>query len=138
RQQVLEAIERIAKAAAMSARADEPIIKVDENFTPSLFNDEKLTAETVSMFHDVLGNEFVHERPMSLGGEDFSRFIRAGVPGFYYFVGSAPPERVAAAHKGGEQLTKTHTDKYFPIPEPTIKTGVLTMTAAVLRIVGKK
>ena len=139
RKQVLEAIQRIAKAAAMSARAAEPIVKIDaDQFIPTLFNDVELTGKTVTLFHDVLGNEFVHERPMSLGGEDFSRYIRAGVPGFYYFVGSAPPDKVVEARKGGAPLSKTHTDKYFPVPEPTIKTGVLTMTTAVLNLVGKK
>jgi len=139
RKQVLDAIRRITKAAAISARAPEPIVKIDTNqFTPSLFNDVELTNKTVALFRDVLGDDFVHERPMSLGGEDFSRYIRAGVPGFYYFVGSAPPDKVAEARKGGAPLSKTHTDKYFPIPKPTIKTGVLTMTSAVLNLVGKK
>ena len=136
RKQVLQAIERIAKAAAASARAPEPIIELHDHFTPALVNDEDLTMKTVSLFREVLGREFVHERPMSLGGEDFSRYIRAGVPGFYYFVGSAPPDLVAEARKGGRPLAKTHTDKYFPVPEPTIKTGVLTMTAAVLNLIG--
>jgi hippurate hydrolase len=138
RQQVLKAIERIAKAAAVGARAPEPIIEVHDPFTPALVNDEKLTMDTVAVFRGILGNEFVHERPMSLGGEDFSRYIRAGVPGFYYFVGSAPPQRVAEAKESGPPLAKTHTAKYFPVPEPTIKTGVLTMTAAVLNLTGKK
>jgi amidohydrolase len=138
RKQVLEAIQRISKAAAVSARAPEPIVKLHDHFTPALVNDETLTMKTVGLFREVLDNELVHERPMSLGGEDFSRYIRAGVPGFYYFVGSAPPDKVAEARKDGTPLSKTHTDKYFPVPEPTIKTGVLTMTAAVLNLVGKK
>ncbi len=75
---------------------------------------------------------------MSLGGEDFSRYIRAGVPGFYFFIGSASPDRVAEALKGGRPLEKTQTDKYFPIPEPTIKTGVLAMSAAVLNLIGNR
>ncbi len=136
RKQVLEAIDRIAKAAAVSARAPKPIVKLRDEFTPALFNDQALTLKTVALFRDVLGKEFVHERPMSLGGEDFSRYIRAGVPGFYFFLGSAPPERVAESRAGGRPLTKTHTDKYFPSPEPTIKTGVLSMTAAVLGLIG--
>lgn len=139
RKQVLEAIKRISKAAAISARAPEPIVKVDsDQFTPSLFNDLELTAKTVDLFRDVLGEDFVHERPMSLGGEDFSRYIRAGVPGFYYFVGSAPPDKVTEARNGGVPLSKTHTGEYFPVPEPTIKTGVLTMTTAVLNLVNQQ
>ena len=78
------------------------------------------------------------ELPMSLGGEDFSRYVLAGVPGCYYFLGSAPPEKVDAAKNGGPALALTHTDAYFPIPEPTIKTGVLTMTATLLQAAAKK
>ncbi|QDU25537.1 putative hydrolase YxeP [Anatilimnocola aggregata] len=133
RQHVLEAIRRIATAAATAARAPEPTVLIDEEqFTPALVNDPEITAATVAVLKDVLGSDHVHERPMSLGGEDFSRFVLAGVPGCYYFLGTASPERVAAAKNGGAPLSLTHTDAYFPIPEPTIKTGLLTMTAVLL------
>lgn len=133
RTHVLQAIERIAKAAAIGARAPEPLIKVDPGqFTPALVNDPALTRHTVSLFRAVLGDDRVHERPMSLGGEDFSRFVIAGVPGFYYFLGVAPPARVADARAGGKPLVATHSDLFAPIPEPTIQTGLLTMTLAAL------
>ncbi|QDU97466.1 amidohydrolase [Lignipirellula cremea] len=139
RKQVLASIERIAKAAAVSAQAPEPKVHVDrEQYTPALFNDEALTTRTVALFREALGPEKVHERPMSLGGEDFSRFILAGSPGFYYFLGSQPDDKVAAAAAGGPPLSRTHTNAYFPVPEPTIKTGVHTMTLAVLNLLRKK
>jgi hippurate hydrolase len=139
RKQVLEAIKRIAQAAAASARAPEPEVIVDEDqFTPALVNDAELTAKMSALFQKQFGKDHVHERPMSLGGEDFSRYVLAGVPGFYFFVGTAPPERVQEAKSGGAPLALTHTDGYYPIPEPTIKTGVLAMTLAVMEVVGEK
>ena len=72
-----------------------------------------------------------------MGGEDFSRFGLAGVPTFYYFLGSVAPERYEAARKGGPALPPTHSSLYYPVPEPTIRTGVLTMSLAVLELVGK-
>ena len=36
----------------------------------------------------------------------------------------------------GKPLPPTHSDRYYPVPEPTIKTGVLTMSLAVLRLLG--
>ncbi len=139
RRHVLDGIQRIAKAATAAARAPEPKVIVDEDqFTPALVNDPELTATTTKLLKEVLGADRVHERPMSLGGEDFSRYVLAGVPGCYYFLGSAPPERVEAAKNGGPPLALTHTDAYFPIPEPTIKTGVLTMTATLLHAAAKK
>ena len=55
-----------------------------------------------------------------------------------YFLGSVPPDRVAASKKeGGKPLPGGHTDVYYPLPEPTIQTGVKTMSLAVLNLVGK-
>jgi metal-dependent amidase/aminoacylase/carboxypeptidase family protein len=73
-----------------------------------------------------------------MGGEDFSRYGRAGVPIFMYFLGTQEPERVAeAAREGARPLPSLHSDLFYPVPEPTLRTGVLTMSAAVLNIVGK-
>lgn len=135
RDRVLKSIERIVKAAAAGANAPEPEIHVDrEAFTPALANNPELTRKTVALFEEALGKERVHERGMSMGGEDFSRFVRSGIPGFYWFLGTAPPERIKEWKEGGKPVAFTHTDSYFPVPEPTIKTGVLTMTLAVLNL----
>jgi hippurate hydrolase len=138
RQKVLAAIQRIAKAAAEGANAPEPIIKVDPSeFTPALANDAALTKKMAALFQEVLGPDYVHKRPGSMGGEDFSRYARE-VPGFYFFVGSVDPERVAESKRpGGRPLAGGHTDGYAPVPEPTIKTGVLAMTTGVLRLLEK-
>jgi len=139
RKHVLEAIKRIAKAAADGARAPEPDVTVDlGEFTPALRNDKDLTRKTVELFKEVLGPGNVHERPPVMGGEDFSRYGRAGVPVFMFFLGSIDPKRVEESNKeGGRPLPSLHSDEYYPVPEPTIKTGVLTMTSAVLNLVGK-
>src|SRR5207253_294232 len=56
RKHVLEAIGRIAKAAAVAARAPEPEVKVDTaEFTPATINDVALTRQTVALFQKVLG-----------------------------------------------------------------------------------
>jgi hippurate hydrolase len=138
RKHVLEGIERIAKAAAVGARAPEPVVKVDPGeFTPALVNDSALTRKTVAVFKDLLGADHVHERPPVMGGEDFGRYGRAGVPIFLYFLGTVAPERVAASRRdNGPSLPSLHSDLYYPVPEPSIQTGVLTMTAAVLNLVG--
>jgi amidohydrolase len=139
RERVLQSIERIAKAAAKVADAPEPEVKIDrEAFTPALVNNPELTKQFVKLFEETLGKERVFERSMSMGGEDFSRFIRAGIPGFYWHIGTAPSERYKEWKDGGKPLANTHSDAYFPVPEPTIKTGVLTMTMGVLKMLEKK
>lgn len=130
---ILSAIERVAQAASLGAGSPEPVVRLNASeFIPELINDVGLTTKTVKVFESLLGKDKVHERPMSLGGEDFSQFVRAGVPGFYYFLGSADPEAVALAKQAGNPLPVTHSDSYFPDYATVIKTGVRTMGAAVL------
>jgi amidohydrolase len=138
RKHTLEAIERIAKAAAQAAAAPEPTVSVDPGeFTPALQNNPALTRKTVALFKEILGPENVHELPPVMGGEDFSRYGRAGVPIFMYFLGTIAPERVAKAEREGTPLPSLHSDHFYPVPEPSFKTGVLTMSMAVLNLVGK-
>jgi hippurate hydrolase len=140
RKNILDGIKRIANAAAEGARAPEPVVTVDpEEFTPALVNDAKLTEKTVTLFKEVLGADKVLERPLVMGGEDFGRYGRdGGVPIFLYFLGTIAPERVEAAQKDStKSLPSLHSDSYYPVPEPSIKTGVLTMSMAVLNLVGK-
>jgi len=47
-------------------------------------------------------------------------------------------ERVAESERAGKPLPALHSNLYRPVPEPTIKTGVTAMTAAVFELVGKK
>jgi amidohydrolase len=139
RKHTLEAIERIAKAAATGANAPEPEVKINPGeFTPALLNDPALAKRTANLFKEVLGEDRVHERPMVMGGEDFGRYGRnTGVPVFMYWLGTVPPERVAEAEKEDKPLPSLHSDGYFPVPEPSIKTGVLTMSMAVMNLMGK-
>jgi len=140
RKHILEAIERKAKAAAASANAPEPeVTVVTDEFTPKLENNPELTRKTVALFEEVLGKDKVHARPPIMGGEDFSRYSLGGeIPVFMYFLGSVSADRVAASKKeGGKPLPGAHTDGYYPIPDLTIRTGVKTMSLAVLNLMGK-
>jgi metal-dependent amidase/aminoacylase/carboxypeptidase family protein len=138
RKEVLEGIVRIAKAAALAAKAPEPIVRHDPDaYTPALINDPEMTRRFVELFQKALGPDRVVERPMSMGGEDFSRFHLAGVKTFYWHLGSVTPERYAEAQQGGKPLPSTHSAYYWPVPEPTIRTGVLTMSLAVLDLAKK-
>ena len=107
-------------------------------FTPALYNEPKLTRKTAALFRELLGDKAVQERPVIMGGEDFSRYGRAGVPIFLYFLGTQPPERVAEASRAGARpLPSLHSDLFYPVPEPTLRTGVLTMSMAALNLLGK-
>jgi hippurate hydrolase len=139
RDHVLKAIDRICKAAAEGARAPAPVVRVNlDEFTPSTFNDVALTRKTIPVLRDVLGDKNVIERPPIMGGEDFGRFGREGVPIFMYFLGTIPDDRFAESEKpGGKPLPSMHSDSFAPAPEPSVRTGVRTMSLAVLNLMKK-
>ncbi len=139
RKNLLAGIKRIAEGCAKTAGAPEPTVKVDESeFTPALYNDPALTKKTVALFKEILGADRVKERPTIMGGEDFSRYGRAGVPVFLFWLGTIDPQRVAdAAKDGGKPLPSMHSDQYYPVPAPVVRTGVRTMSMAVLNLLGK-
>jgi hippurate hydrolase len=139
RKHLLDGIKRITLAAAKGAGAPDPEMKVNpEEFTPALRNDPALTHKTTALFKEVLGPDKVKARPPMMGGEDFSRYGRANVPICLYWLGTIAPERVAESEKeGGQPLPSLHSDRFAPVPQPTIKTGVRTMSLAVLNLMGK-
>jgi amidohydrolase len=138
RKQILEGIQRIAKAACDAAKAPAPLVKIEQDdFTPAVYNNAPLAQKTTAVFREILGKDKVHEIPPVMGGEDFGRYGREGIPIFFYFLGTVPLERFAEAEKGGEPLPSLHSDKYYPAMEPSIRDGVLTMSIAVLNLMGK-
>ncbi|MFG0333154.1 MAG: M20 family metallopeptidase, partial [Maioricimonas sp. JB049] len=88
-----EAIHRKAYATAESFRAPKPVVEYSEG-TPSLFNDERLVQRIVPVFMEALGDDRVTLVDRSMGGEDFSRYGRAGVPIFMFRVGSVSQQRL--------------------------------------------
>jgi hippurate hydrolase len=140
RKHVLDAIKRIAKATAEAARAPEPEVNIDlSEFTPALVNDRKLTRRMATLFEEILGKANVQERPPMMGGEDFARYGKEGVPIMMYFLGTIDSKRWDAAHQpNARPLPSMHSDSYWPTIEPSIRTGVFTMSMAVLDLLGKK
>lgn len=137
RQRLLDGIVRKAKAAAASANAPEPTIEFSDT-TPAMHNDERLVERMVPVFHRVLGKDNVEPAEPSMGGEDFSRYGLAGVPIFMFKLGSIAPQRVEAMSKAGKPLPTLHSALYYPDPDPTIRTGLIAMSAAVLELMPAK
>jgi len=70
--------------------------------------------------------------------EDFGRFSEAKTPIFMYFLGTIPKDKYEAAQKpGAAPLPGMHTDAYAPVPEPSIRTGVRTMSLAAMNLMRK-
>jgi hippurate hydrolase len=139
RDRVLKAIDRIAKAAAVGANAPPPEVKVSlEEFTPATYNDVPLAQKCAAVFREILGAENVRSRKPVMGAEDFGRFSDGKTPIFMYFIGTIPKDKYDAAQKpGAAPLPGTHTDAYAPVPEPSIRTGVRTMSLAAINLMPK-
>jgi hippurate hydrolase len=52
-------------------------------------------------------------------------------------VGAVDPAKAAESKKSGTPLPSLHSSKFAPIPEPTIKTGLVGMVSAVLDLMKK-
>jgi hippurate hydrolase len=86
-----------------------------------------------------LGAEQVLVRKPGMGGEDFAEYGRTAdkVPIMLFWLGSVDPEKAASAARTGQALPSLHSSKYHPLPEPSLRTGVTAMTAAVLDLLRK-
>ncbi|MEI7685433.1 MAG: amidohydrolase [Planctomycetota bacterium] len=139
RKHLLEGIERISKAAAMSARAPEPTVTVSETeFTPALYNNPELTKKVTGVFRSNFGDANVKAMPPIMGGEDFARYAKDGTPIFFWFLGTMDQKRWTESKKeGAAPLPSMHSEFYYPAPEPSIRHGVASMSLAVLDLLKK-
>lgn len=136
RQTLLEGIERIAKGQAAAFGAPEPEVRIDNDYTPSTFNDPELTEKAVAAMSAVLGEENVVPVTPVMGGEDFSQFGRTAhdVPGLIFWLGAVEKEKYEKSLGAPLPLPSLHSPFFAPDPEPTIETGVKAMTAAALSL----
>jgi len=137
RNAIIEKINRICKGLAISAGLPEgkyPKIHVRDETTPSLYNDPALVARISKVFQQTIGPENVIAVPPAMVGEDFGRYGRTEdkIPIMMYWLGAVEPAKIEAARRGEITLPSLHSSKFAPLPEATIKTGVTTMTAALL------
>ena len=132
RKQVLAAINRIAKAEAAAAGApQEPLVERYEG-TDAVYNDPALAERLRTPLEAALGKNNVVTAPPITPSEDFSYFVEQGVPGFYFSLGGADPEKYAQAKASGEQLPSNHSPLFAPDVDPALHTGIVA-EVAVLR-----
>jgi len=139
RKQVLSGIERLTKAAAIGANAPEPEILIRNNeFTPSLSNDIPLTQRLRKVWEEKLGKEAVSTREAVMGGEDFSRYAREGVPSCMLFLGTVPKNKYEASLMNkNASLPSLHSEYYHPEMPISLETGINATVSAVLDLLKK-
>ena len=136
RKQLIAAIKRIANGVAETANAPKPNIKVTEG-TPSLLNDPALAARLLPVFKGELGDENVLEAKPSMGGEDFSRYGKAGVPILMFRLGAVNEQRLERFKQLGQPAPSLHSPFFYPDTRDALSTGIRAMTAASLHLLKK-
>jgi amidohydrolase len=143
RERVLAAIDRIAKGIAVTGgvppeRAPIVTLRKDE-FCPATYNNPDLTKRLVAVWRNSLGNENVDMVDPTMGGEDFSEYSLPdhSIPAVDFHIGSVDPAKIADSKNTGAPLPSLHSSKFAPVPEPTIRVGIIGMTSAVLELMKK-
>ena len=132
RKQILGAIARIVKAEATAAGAPrEPSVERYEG-ADAVYNNPLLAQRLRGALESRLGKEdVVLEEPIT-ASEDFSGFIAQGIPGFYFSLGGADPDKLAQAKAAGTTLPSNHSSLFAPDLDPALHTGI-TAEVVVLR-----
>ncbi len=138
----IAALKRIVRGQALAAGIPEkllPVVEISEEGTRSTYNDPALTKRVMGGIGRWLGDgNLVAKKPV-MGAEDFGLYgrVEPKIPICMFWLGTITKESVTESIKTGKTLPSLHSSKFAPVPEPTLKTGVIAMSAAVLELVGK-
>ena len=134
RTRVLSAIRRILEAeAAASGATKPPEFSVLSEF-PLTRNDEGATRKVVAAIQNRFGSDRVTEIAPATASEDFGLFGTAwNTPSVFWVIGGIDPATYANAQKAGklDELPANHAPNFAPVLDPTLRTGVEAMLAAV-------
>ena len=140
---LISAIRRICRGEAIAAGLPDELmpevtVTAGEGAT-SVYNDPALTKRVRAAMITWLGEDRVETFHASMVSEDFSEFGRTveHVPLCIIRLGASAPAAIAESTRTGTPLPSLHSDKFAPVPEPTLKTGVTALTAVALDILKK-
>jgi hippurate hydrolase len=144
RQHTIEALRRICRGEAIAAGLPDdlaPIVTVrDEEFTPATYNDPALTRRVRAAIVGAIGADHVQTIDPEMGGEDFSQYGRTPekVPICLFRLGAVDPAKIEESRRTGAALPSLHSAKFAPLPNPTLQTGVVSLTAVALKLLRKE
>ncbi len=143
RHKTLASIKRIARGQALAAGMPEdclPVVKVSDQTFNALYNDPQLTERVANAFKSWFGKDKVLRTRPTMGGEDFAEYglTQDRIPICMFWVGAVNHAKFKQAKRKAKPLPPLHSPFWAPDPEPTIKTGITAMTAAVLELMETK
>jgi hippurate hydrolase len=139
RQLLIEGIRRTANgvAEAYGVPADRmPVVTVSTTeITPPTYNDPAFAARMRAVAVKTLGAEHVKTGRSEMGSEDFGLFsLENTIPSVFVRLGAVDPARLAESKRSGVPLPGPHSPFFAPVYEPTLRTGVLTMTSLAMNV----
>ncbi len=140
RQIILDGIRRTAQGVALSAGVPDdraPIVNVlEDESTPVNYNDPALAARVRAALAKALGPQHVFDEGRMTGSEDFGILGLDGhkIPTVMFRLGAMDPAKFAAAKAAGKLLPGTHTSRFEPLPEPTLRTGITAMASVAIAL----
>ena len=137
RQHLLAAIERIADGEAAAAGAEKKPTVTRVEGVSAVYNDPATTERVVNALESALGKGNVVQGIPIMASDDFAEYGRAGVPSVRLSLGAVNPTKFETAQKNREVLPGPHSSLFAPDEEPSLKTGILVETTAVLELLGK-
>jgi amidohydrolase len=142
RQHIIQAVARIVRAAALGAGMPEerlPLVSViDTEFAPALYNEPAIVARLKPVLQRALGADNVRDVAPIMGSEDFGEFgLGREIPLLQFTVGASSAETLASARRTGTPAPGIHSPRFAPVAAPTLRTGVVAMSAAALEILGR-
>lgn len=144
REKIIHRIHEMADAAGKSAGLPEeewPQVVVDEDPLAEVYNSPELSEIIGVTFKQVLGEENFEDLIPVMYGEDFGQYgrVEPQIPILLYSIGAIETEKIKMQEQGLiDSIPSTHSSGFLPDVEPTLRTGVLTMSSAVLRLMNKE
>ncbi len=143
RDKIIDSLHKMAQGVALANglppdRA--PIVTVSKTeVTPVTYNDPALAARLKPVFVAALGATSVVDWRAEMGSEDFGLFGLPGhqIPAFFLRIGATDPAKLDQSRQTGIPVPGLHSALFAPVPAPTIRSGVLAMSAAVIDLMKK-
>jgi hippurate hydrolase len=139
RDRAVQAVERIAKGIAQAAGIPDdltPIVRRSEDEKiRGTYNDPALSERLSAVFARELGEDKVLRTKPRMAGDDFAHFGNVDgkvIPSLLFLLGTADPQKKEESQRTGIPLVSVHNSRFAPIPSITLRTGMRTMTSAVL------
>ena len=143
REKILDSLQTMAQGVAVANGLPPdrvPIVSVSKTeTTPVTYNDPALAARLRPVFIAALGIGNVVDWHAEMGSEDFGLFGLPGhqIPAFFLRIGATDPATLAESQRTGTPVPGLHSALFAPVPAPTIRTGVIGLSAAVLDLMKK-